>query len=267
MAMKVRRRDFLKLVGTVGVASAALGLVPPLVRYVLPPVMKGEMPRSQLVWEDCSPVKASELKPNVNYVFYYPLIDTVNILVKLETPDGRPIRIPKVRVPGDMNPLVQPPAWLDGVLTQEELEAALRVATSGVTYEYPGGVGPDGNIVAFSAICQHLGCPFPALRFYAPGKQPPTPTNPPEVGERGGMFHCLCHGSAYDPARAAAILTPPTVKPQPAIKLEWDPRTDELYAVDVVGPTILGKACNTCGKIVGERVVVAEEREPETPTC
>ncbi|WP_204266936.1 hypothetical protein, partial [Citrobacter youngae] len=47
------------------------------------------------------------------------------------------------------------------------------------------------------------------------------------------------HGSAYDPARGSIVLTPPTVKPLPAIKLEWDQNTDELYAVDVVGPTIL----------------------------
>ena len=134
MTVKIRRRDFLKLVGSVGVASAMLGLVPPVIRYVVPPVLRGEMPRSQLVWEDCTPVKASELKPNVNYVFYYPLIDTVNILLKLETPDGRPIKIPSVRVPGDLNPLGEPPAWLDGVLTQDELEATMRAATSGVVY-------------------------------------------------------------------------------------------------------------------------------------
>ena len=265
MAMKVRRRDFLKLVGTVGVAGAALGLAPPIVRYVLPPVLKGEMPRSQLVWEDCSPVKASELKPNVNYVFYYPLIDTVNILIKLETPDGKPVKIPSARVPGDMNPLVQPPAWLDGVITQDELEAALRTATSGVTYEYPAGVGPDGNIIAYSAICQHLGCPFPALRYYPPGQ--PASTNPPEVGGSGGVFHCACHGSAYDPSRGAAVLTPPTVKPQPAIVLEYDPGTDELDAVDVIGPTIAGKACNTCGKTVGPRVVIGENAEPAKKQC
>lgn len=265
MTVKIRRRDFLKLVGSVGVASAMLGLVPPVIRYVVPPVLRGEMPRSQLVWEDCTPVKASELKPNVNYVFYYPLIDTVNILLKLETPDGRPIKIPSVRVPGDLNPLGEPPAWLDGVLTQDELEATMRAATSGVVYEYPPGVGPDGNIVAYSAICQHLGCPFPALRYYPPGQS--VETNPPEVGANGGVLHCACHGSAYDPSRAAVVLTPPTVKPQPAVKLEWDPATDELYAVDIIGPTILGKACNTCGKTVGDKVVIGENREPKERTC
>jgi Rieske Fe-S protein len=267
MAVRVRRRDFLKLLGGVGVLTAAGGLVPPIVRYVVPPILRGEMPRSQLVWEDCrTPVKASELKPNRNYVFYYPLVDTPNILVKLETPDGRPVRVPEVRVPATMTAALEPPAWLDGSVDEAELKVTEEIAQSATFYTYPAGVGRDGNIVAYSAICQHLGCPFPALKYYPPGTPTP-PTNPPEVGANGGVFHCLCHGSAYDPSRAAIVLTPPTVKPQPAIKLEWDPNTDELYAVDVVGPTILGKVCNTCGRTVGAKVPIAEEREPDPPTC
>ncbi|MCE4611942.1 MAG: twin-arginine translocation signal domain-containing protein, partial [Desulfurococcales archaeon] len=162
MSVKVRRRDFLKLLGGVGVVAAAGGLLPPLVRYVTPPILKGEMPRSLLVWGDCrTPVKASELKPNTNYIFYYPLVDTPNILLKLESPDGKPIRIPEVKVPANMNAALEPPAWLDGSVDEGELAIIQKIATSATFYTYPGGVGKDKNIIAYSAICQHLGCPFP----------------------------------------------------------------------------------------------------------
>ncbi|MCE4604132.1 MAG: Rieske 2Fe-2S domain-containing protein [Aeropyrum sp.] len=264
MPVKVRRRDFLKMVGAGGVAATLLGIAPPIIRYIVPPVLRGEMPRSQLVWEDCSPVKASELEPNTHYLFYYPLVDTINVVLKLVTPSGKPIRIPEMRVPTQMDPAYEPPAWLDAELSEEEIKR-LENFSKGSFYTYPPGVGPDGNIVAYNLICQHLGCPYPALRYYPPGT--PIATNPPEIGANGGVLHCLCHGSAYDPSRGAIVLTPPTVRPQPAVKLEWDPNTDYLYAVDMVGPTINGKVCNTCGKTVGDKVVVAVNREPEKKTC
>jgi Rieske Fe-S protein len=83
-----------------------------------------------------------------------------------------------------------------------------------VTSPVPGGIGPNGSIVAYSAICQHLGCPAPAIAYYPPGI---CPNNTP--GGKTFYIHCSCHGSTYDAANAAANLTGPAVLPLPQVIL------------------------------------------------
>jgi len=91
------------------------------------------------------------------------------------------------------------------------------------------GVGPNNNIVAFSAICQHLGCEPPSIRFI--------PNGQPINGITNYIF-CDCHGSHYDPSNAGAILTGPTTRPLPQVILNYDSQTDELYAIKMTGPAI-----------------------------
>lgn len=82
------------------------------------------------------------------------------------------------------------------------------------------GIGPAAGpqtIVAFSAICQHLGCPAPAIAYYPPGTCPNTP------GGKSIYIHCSCHGSTYDPTNGASNLTGPAVLPLPQVILEADP--------------------------------------------
>lgn len=96
-----------------------------------------------------------------------------------------------------------------------------------------GGVGPDGDIVAFSMICQHLGCIY---SFLPTGKTPPCPvayTAPKPVG------YCCCHGSVYDFTNAAAVLAGPSLRPQPQVLLEVDAK-GAIYAVGMGPPTIFG---------------------------
>jgi Rieske Fe-S protein len=98
----------------------------------------------------------------------------------------------------------------------------------------PGGVGPQGSIVAYSAICQHLGCPAPQLAYYPPG------TCSASFNGKNFYIHCSCHGSTYDVANRAANLTGPAILPLPQVTLEVNPSDDTLYAVGVTGPPVNG---------------------------
>jgi arsenite oxidase small subunit len=49
------------------------------------------------------------------------------------------------------------------------------------------GVGPDGDVVAYSSICTHLGC---AVAWNADAK----------------VLSCPCHFSSFDPARGGIMI-------------------------------------------------------------
>ncbi|MDT7870738.1 MAG: Rieske 2Fe-2S domain-containing protein [Thermoproteus sp.] len=209
--LNVGRRDFLKAVVFVSGAAVVLGMLRGL-EYLLPPTLSvSSFPRLLLVAEDGTPIKASQLPVNAQptiALFPYPLDNEPNFLLNLGDENNRPVEVPPTTV----------------VIPQ-----------NGVTYEFPGGVGPHKSIVAFSAICQHLGCTFPEMAFYPPGYKTFT-----ALGPKDKVLHCSCHGSTYDPYRGGAVVTGPTTRPLPAVVLEWDPNTDELYAVKMVGPVIYG---------------------------
>ncbi|MEQ1661014.1 MAG: (2Fe-2S)-binding protein, partial [Hylemonella sp.] len=67
------------------------------------------------------PFKASQLKPQTNYVFHYPF-------------EATPVFLLNLGKPAQPQPL--------STKTKE-------------SYVWPGGVGPQRNLVAFSAICAH----------------------------------------------------------------------------------------------------------------
>ena len=60
---------------------------------------------------------------------------------------------------------------------------------------------PTG-LVAYSAICTHLGC-----------------TVLPRLSEQGYIV-CPCHGSVFDPAAAARVVSGPANRPLPALPIE-----------------------------------------------
>src|SRR5687768_5159333 len=78
--------------------------------------------RSRLHDENRQPLRASRLAVGRNYIFHYPFEGTPCFLINL----GQPT-IAKV---------------------------ALKTE-NGSTYEWPGGVGPQRGVVAYSAICSH----------------------------------------------------------------------------------------------------------------
>lgn len=80
----------------------------------------------------------------------------------------------------------------------------------------PGGVGPDKDIVAYSAMCTHMGCP---------------------VSYDGGTktFKCGCHFSVFDPENSGQMVCGQATEDLPRILLEYDARTDSVQAVAING--------------------------------
>lgn len=63
----------------------------------------------------------------------------------------------------------------------------------------PGGVGPDRDVVAYSAVCTHLGC---------------------VVQVKGNHLACPCHWSLFDPAVSGRCYQGPAPTALPRIHLE-----------------------------------------------
>jgi arsenite oxidase small subunit len=96
------------------------------------------------------------------------------------------------------------------------------------------GVGPDGDIVAYSMICQHLGC---YVAFQAPGTSPPCDASYKAPVAEG---YCCCHGGVYDFTKGAAVISGPPPRAVPAVQLEYDETTGDVYAIGMTAPTIFG---------------------------
>jgi len=97
-----------------------------------------------------------------------------------------------------------------------------------------GGVGPDGDIVAFSQLCQHLGCVW----GYVPTAGSPKCDSSYKAA--GPVGYCCCHGSAYDLSKGAEVIDGPSPRPQPQVVLEFDSSTGDIYATGMGPPTIFG---------------------------
>ncbi len=97
-----------------------------------------------------------------------------------------------------------------------------------------GGIGPDGDIVAYSSLCQHLGCYF---AFQSSGSSPlcdPSYKVPTAEG------YCCCHGGEYDLQNGGKVIGGPPPRPVPRVFLEYDDSTGDIYAISMSGPTIFG---------------------------
>jgi len=97
-----------------------------------------------------------------------------------------------------------------------------------------GGVGPDGDIVAFSQICQHLGC----IYGFVPTGQSPSCDNTYKASSPVG--YCCCHGSVFDLINGARVVAGPAPRPVPQVVLDLDSSTGDIYATGMLPPTIFG---------------------------
>jgi arsenite oxidase small subunit len=114
-----------------------------------------------------------------------------------------------------------------------------------------GGVGPDGDVVAFSQICQHLGC---SLGYVGAGGSPACDSS---YSASGPEAYCCCHGSSYDLANGAKVLGGPAPRPVPQVILKVD-SSGNIYATGMTTPTIFGYdtgSSNVSADLTGGTVV------------
>jgi arsenite oxidase small subunit len=97
-----------------------------------------------------------------------------------------------------------------------------------------GGVGPDNDIVAFSEICQHLGC------IYAFVGTDSSPDCNSSYKAQSPVGYCCCHGSIYDLTNGAKVIGGPAPRPEPQVILSFDSSTGNIYATGMTAPTIFG---------------------------
>jgi arsenite oxidase small subunit len=63
-----------------------------------------------------------------------------------------------------------------------------------------GGVGPDGDIVAFSTLCTHMGCPL-------------------QYDVQARAFKCGCHYSQFDPEMGGQMICGQATENLPQVTL------------------------------------------------
>jgi len=97
-----------------------------------------------------------------------------------------------------------------------------------------GGVGPDIDIVAFSQVCQHLGCIYAFVGIDS------SSTCNSSYKATGPVGYCCCHGSIYDLANGAKVVGGPAPRPEPQVILSFDSSTGNIYATGMTAPTIFG---------------------------
>jgi len=64
----------------------------------------------------------------------------------------------------------------------------------------PGGVGPEGDIVAFSTMCTHMGCPV-------------------VYDAQARAFKCPCHFSQFDPEMSGQMICGQATENLPQVTL------------------------------------------------
>ena len=186
------RRQFVKFGGGVVALAAAAKRLPAHAE-----AQATAYERARLVTAPGEPLAAGALESGRNYIFHYPFIGTPCFLLDLGFP--------------------------------AEAGVVLKTAR-GEQYRWPGGVGPNGSIVAFSAICSHqLTHPSRAYSFIN------FQTGAGKIALEENRITCCAHGNVYDPARGAKWLLGPGPQPLASIALEYEAETDALFATGLLG--------------------------------
>lgn len=189
--------DRRRLIKICSVTAALAGLQAGSLSQVRAAELK-EYKRVKLVDDKGQAIKAKTLSTEDAYIFNYPFKGTPCFLINLS----------KKPVSGE------------------------KLATDDGEYVWEGGVGPDGRIVALTAICAHqLAYPskeHTAISYYPPAKN--------SDAQRVGLIVCCEHARIFDPAHGGKMIASnKKTQPLASIRLEYDAGKDELYATGAYG--------------------------------
>jgi Rieske Fe-S protein len=194
----ITRRGFVRLCAS---AVALISAIPSVLAQ--PDARLRRYQRVRLVDANDQPITAQSLAVGENYLFHYPFVATPCFLLNL----GR-------------------------AATPTELKTE-----DGHAYQWPGGVGPQRSIVAFSAICAHkMSHPARPISFINYRHERVSFLDSGEHSvNRAQVIYCCSEKSVYDPAQGARVLGGPAKQPLAAIILEEDKADGALYAVGTFG--------------------------------
>ncbi len=177
----MQRRSFIKLCTAFAAGVAAR---PQLLLASEGQIRKRQ--RVRLVDVAGRPLIPDNLEVGRNYIFHYPYQGTPCFLIRLP---------------------------------YDKVAAGTALKTEdGTPYQWVGGVGDGGQVVAFSAICSHLMThPTKKIAFihHYHGKAS-------GLAGRTDVIACCAHGSVFDPAEGARVIAGPAPQPLTAIVLEQD---------------------------------------------
>lgn len=83
----------------------------------------------------------------------------------------------------------------------------------------PGGIGEAGDVVAFSNICTHMGCPLGTI--YSP--------------EHKLLGPCVRHFTTFDLTKRGMVVIGQATEDLPQVQLELEDATGDIYATGVMG--------------------------------
>ena len=101
----------------------------------------------------------------------------------------------------------------------------------GIPVEF--GVGPEGDIVAFNLICQHLGC---MVRYVEMGAK--EEAVPKELKDKP-VLYCPCHAAVYDVLSGGRPVAGPPKYNLPRVLLRVE--EEDIIAYGMTPPVIYGK--------------------------
>ncbi len=197
MTNKLNRRQFNRVCSSMIAGAFAAATIPS------PAAARTAYPSTKLLDSDKSPLKPDALIAGEPYLFFYPYVTTPCFLIDLGS----------------------------------AATASSLTDSGGTSYDWRGGVGPNGSIVAYSAICSHkmshpareisfINYRHDKISFYS---------HEGKTEERSGVISCCSERSVYDPRQGAKVLSGPAPQPLAAIELQIDEGTGELFATASYG--------------------------------
>jgi arsenite oxidase small subunit len=144
-------------------------------------------------------------------------------LLKSATPSSAPVpKWPNVRIANIKDLVVDTPK-----IFMYPLEDTPNILVK-LGKRVGGGVGPEGDIVAYSQVCQHLGC---FVRFQQASQQ----------SQGKDTFYCPCHAGIYDADQSAQVIGGPPLYQLPPVLLRFDDANGDIFAYGMGPPVIFGK--------------------------